>query len=102
MIRGDVLKHIITDIMNIHECRKGVKVNYSPFPNCDNVIKENGIIKEVVDSTRVRVVYNCNGEWDNLDNYTSVLTDSSNLESGWVFGARNAAFCSKEDIQNSN
>ena len=44
---------------------------------------ENGIIKEIVNSENVRVVYNCNNDWDNYKDYTAVLTSVNNLDLGW-------------------
>lgn len=46
---------------------------------------ENGMIKEIPEHTTkmVRVVYNCAGNWDNFQNYTSALTDLSDLKLGW-------------------
>lgn len=80
----------------------GQKVHYIPFKGCGDNIKENGKVKSIADSTHARVVYNCNGEWNKLDEYTSCLTDIRDLEPGWLFGTRNAMFCSKEDIEQSN
>ena len=31
----------------------------------------------------VRVVYNCNGNWDHYQDYTSALTNIIDLELGW-------------------
>ena len=45
----------------------------------------NGIVKEIPKHTTesVRVVYNCNNNWDNYQNYTSALTNVRDLELGW-------------------
>jgi hypothetical protein len=47
---------------------------------------ENGIVKEIPEHTKtsVRVVYNCNGEWNNYQDYTSALTDLRDLNFGWL------------------
>ena len=46
---------------------------------------ENGIVKELVEDSHelVRVVYRCDGDWDNYQNYTSALTPLSRLSLGW-------------------
>ena len=46
---------------------------------------ENGIVKEVPDNnvTAIKVVYDCNGDWENYKNYTSALTDLRDLNLGW-------------------
>ena len=46
---------------------------------------ENGIVKEIPDhtNTSIRVVYNCDGEWDKFMDYTSALTRIKDLEYGW-------------------
>ena len=62
----------------------GDKVHYQPeYFNADNW--ENGIVKEIPTHTTncVRVVYNCDEEWDNYMNYTSALTQLSDLKLGW-------------------
>lgn len=46
---------------------------------------ENGVVKEIPTHTddSVRVVYNCNNDWNNYQNYTSALTDLRDLFHGW-------------------
>jgi len=46
---------------------------------------ENGMVKEIPDhtTTALRVVYNCGGNWKDFKNYTSALTDLSDLKLGW-------------------
>lgn len=34
-------------------------------------------------TTTVRVVYNCEKNWHDYQNYTSVLTDLKDLQTGW-------------------
>lgn len=53
---------------------------------------ENGVIKSFALNGNPFVVYNCNGEWHNLDNYTAANTPPDQLKSGWVAGARNIKF----------
>lgn len=64
-------------MINIATLKIGDKVCYRN--------KENGMIKEIPNhtNTAVRVVYNCNGEWDNFKNYTSALTNINDLTLGW-------------------
>lgn len=52
---------------------------------------ENGIVKEILwgRSSFVRVVYKCAGDWKNYRNYTSALTNVSDLKLGWSDSARN-------------
>jgi len=68
----------------ITESKVGDKVHYQP----DYYSKDrwdNGIIKEVPENSHnhVRVVYYCNGDWDNFKKYTSALTRISDLHPGW-------------------
>lgn len=65
----------------------GQKVHYAP----DHGKIENGIIKEIPEHTQaeVRVVYNCGGNWDHYENYTSALTNLRDLRLGWSDEARN-------------
>ena len=60
--------------------KEGDKVTYtSPHGT-----KENGIIKNFNDSrTYVWVVYKCNNDWDNYQNYTGQCTNILDLELGW-------------------
>lgn len=61
----------------------GQKVHYKSAQG----IIENGMIKEIPEhtTTAVRVVYNCNGDWKNFKDYTSALTNLSDLNDGWKF-----------------
>lgn len=47
-------------------------------------IFENGIIKEIIASDFVRVVYNCNDKWEDYLLYTSLLTETEDLYLGWI------------------
>ena len=67
----------------------GDKVNYKRTPETDDRFSENGIVKEVISTTQVRVVYNCNYDWNNYKDYTSALTHIRNLTVGWKDNARN-------------
>ncbi len=46
---------------------------------------ENGIVKEIPEHTpdAIRVVYNCGDDWENYQNYTSALTNLTDLKRGW-------------------
>ena len=66
------------------ELSVGQKVHYQP----DHYGKEkweNGIIKEIRQGTDrgVWVVYNCAGNWDRYEDYTSALTNLRDLKLGW-------------------
>lgn len=79
-------------MLKLAELRVGDKVHYQPAHyGSDNF--ENGIIKEIpsfaADESHahfnsVRVVYNCAGDWDNYENYTSALTNIRDLKLGWA------------------
>jgi len=72
----------------------GDKVHYIPFEGCDENQMENGLVKRLTsDGQGAFVVYNCNGEWDNIDNYTAANTNFKDLKLGWVKNARNSRFC---------
>jgi hypothetical protein len=63
----------------------GQKVHYEPIHYKESGKWENGIIKEIPDHTTesVRVVFNCGGDWNNYQNYTSQLTSLNDLNDGW-------------------
>lgn len=64
--------------------KEGDKVHYIPFKDCPVNLIENGIIKEFAwNKDAVRVVYNCDGDWTNYQNYTSVLTPLIKVKPGW-------------------
>lgn len=73
-------------IYDISKLRIGDKVNYQP-EHYDPSQWENGIIKEIREGKLdgVWVVYNCNGEWDRYTDYTSALTNLTDLHIGWRF-----------------
>ena len=77
--------------LNIANIKIGDKVHYQPEHYSDSEW-ENGMVKEVPDFATdpssshydsIRVVYNCAGEWENFKNYTSALTNLSDLKPGW-------------------
>lgn len=72
-------------MIDISKIKIGDKVHYIPFEGCDELLYENGMVKEIPDHTNnsIRVVYNCAGEWDNFMNYTSQLTNINQLRDGW-------------------
>jgi len=61
----------------------GDKVHYQPDYYVDRW--QNGIVKEIRKSMTdsVGVVYHCDNDWANYQNYTSALTDLRNLKLGW-------------------
>ena len=71
-------------MIDISKLRVGDKVFYHP-PHLGSNEWNNGIVKEVPEhpKTSVRVVYNCNGEWEDFMNYTGALTYASDLYIGW-------------------
>jgi len=70
----------------------GDKVHYIPFDNCHESLFENGIIKSFAPNGNPFVVYNCNGEWDKIEDYTAANTPPNMLKLGWNSNARNANF----------
>jgi hypothetical protein len=69
----------------------GDKVHYLPFERCDEDQIENGYVKEIPEHTEnsVRVVYYWFGDSENPLDYTSALTDLSQLKKGWVDNPKN-------------
>lgn len=70
--------------IDISKLKIGQKVCYQPA-HYEEDEWENGMVKEIPDHTNnsVRVVYNCAGEWDKFMDYTSALTNLSDLKLGW-------------------
>lgn len=58
---------------------KGDKVTYV----ADHGKMEHGIIKRKRDEDHFFVVYNCAGNWDQIENYTAALTHRRDLVEGW-------------------
>ncbi len=88
--RKELAQHLKTRIemseimIDIAKLKVGDKVHYQP----DHYGKdkwENGMVKEIPEHTNdaVRVVYNCGGNWDEFENYTSALTNLRDLKLGW-------------------
>lgn len=71
--------------IDISKIKIGDKVYYQPKHYKPENEFENGIIKEIPENSLVyvRVVYNCNQDWENYQNYTSALTDINDLYLGW-------------------
>ena len=69
------------DIAKLHV---GDKVHYQP-EYYGNDKWENGRIKEIRDGKidGVWVVYNCAGNWNRYQDYTSALTNLRDLKPGW-------------------
>ena len=57
----------------------GQKVTYLTEHKC-----EHGIVKSVAGESVVFVVYYCNNDWDNYQNYTGAMTATKYLEDGWL------------------
>lgn len=62
-----------------NEIRKGLKVTYvTPFK------EENGVVKRVCEEDDAAfVVYHCNNDWNNYENYTAAKTSFKDLKLGW-------------------
>ena len=76
-------KTVIMAIENSKGLKVGDKVCYVP----GHGNPENGIIKEIPEhtDTAVRVVYHCNGEWHDYQDYTAAMTNLRDLEIGWRY-----------------
>ena len=74
-------------MIDMAKLRVGHKVHYQP-EHYSASEWENGIIKEIRENNleAVFVVYNCAGNWDKYEDYTSALTNLSDLKMGWKFG----------------
>ncbi len=72
-------------MIDITKIDVGFKVYYHD-DSYQNKKFENGIIKEIPDWTtkQVRVVYNWGEDWKNYRDYTSQLTNVSDLHLGWI------------------
>lgn len=58
-------------------------VTYVPYNGCDKNLWETGIVKKYDNSRKVAwVVYKCDGNWDNFENYTASCTNYSDLLRG--------------------
>lgn len=57
----------------------GDKVTYST-----SYKKEYGIVKRIADEDNSFVVYNCDNNWDDFENYTAARTSNKDLILGWV------------------
>lgn len=63
------------------QIKPGDKVHYTP----SHGKKENGIVKSLTpDGEGAFVVYNCNKDWDNYQNYTGCSTNFRDLKPGWA------------------
>lgn len=64
---------------------KGIKpgdtVTYTP--HCPNPISKIGVVKSIADETHLFVVYHCNGDWKEYQNYTAQNTDIKYLTMTW-------------------
>jgi hypothetical protein len=72
-------------MIDLAKARVGDRVHYIPYEGCDESSIQNGLVKEIPEHTNseVRVVFNCAGDWDNFQNYTSQLTSVRKLRMGW-------------------
>lgn len=71
-------------MIDISKMKVGDKVYYQPSHYQPDKW-ENGMVKEIPEHSlnSIRVVYNCNEDWKNFRNYTSALTNISDLKLGW-------------------
>lgn len=65
--------------------KKGDRVHYIPYPNCPTTEISNGIVKYIDPRTlSLFVVFHCNNDWDNYENYTAQSCNYIQLGEGWV------------------
>lgn len=60
--------------------QKGDKVTYVPIKGAP---VEKGIVKSMRDPENAFVVYHCNDEWHNYEDYIGNLTEVKQLKLGW-------------------
>lgn len=67
------------------QLKVGEKVHYQPDHYKEDDRFENGIVKELRPEQPdvAWVVYNCGGEWDIYQEYTSARTNLRDLNKGW-------------------
>ena len=74
--------------IDITKLKIGDKVCYHPKHYAKDEW-ENGMIKEIpefaIRYNAIRVVYNCDGNWDRFKDYTSALTNLRHLKLGWKY-----------------
>lgn len=63
--------------MKSNEIKVGDKVTYDP-----GYLEQEGIVKSIQGNFAF-VVYDCNHDWDNYQNYTWALTSVEDLKPGW-------------------
>ena len=56
--------------------KKGDKVNYTPT-------NENGIVKLIAHDNACFVVFHCNDDWEDYENYTGQHCRNKDLIKGW-------------------
>ena len=79
-------------MLKLSDLKVGSKVCYVPEHYVESNKFENGVVKEIpsfasdanhAHYNSVRVVYNCAGNWENYENYTSALTNLRDVVLGW-------------------
>lgn len=96
-------------IINIADLKIGAKVHYIPdhykgAGENEQDKWENGMVKEIPDhtNTAIRVVYNCGGEWDRFKDFTSALTNLTDLKMGWRHDAESETWIDIDDELNTS
>jgi hypothetical protein len=71
--------------MKKSKLKVGDKVTYL-FTNIAKCEFENGIVKSIpINGAFVFVVFNCNDDWDNYQNYTAQCVSIQHLKYGWSY-----------------
>jgi len=70
-------------MIDVDKTKKGDLVHYQPEHYKKDDRYENGIVKRVSSGGVIFVVYNCNEQWDDFENYTAANTSPIDLYLGW-------------------
>ena len=56
-----------------------------PFEGADKSLFQNGMVKSISDDEHLFIVFNCNGEWNNIQNYTAQRTNIKQIGKDWMW-----------------
>lgn len=77
-------------MVNRENLKKGDNVHYMPEHYKSEGRYENGVVKDLAPNGGVLVVYNCNGEWHNFEDYTAANTRPKDLYEGWKYSTQSS------------
>ena len=70
-------------MVEVDKLTTGQKVYYQPEHYKAENKFENGLVKSISKLGGVFVVYNCDNDWYNFENYTAANTNPEDLYIGW-------------------